>query len=343
MTQAIMNCKNCGRMFFQTEDFLAHTSRWRVCSESHLWFNCACECTNVILKGKHDWYQPFGQLSQNAQSVFNLIPNLNALPRISTVVMQVLQTIDQENASFDSLAVIARKDPILSARILKIAEHSRGQQQGRLKSLSHAIALVGRKNLKEIALIAAISKMKIQTKVFRADSFWDHSMTIGRIAEHLTRRFTPLFIDDEAYIAGCVCNLGKLVLAHCRPDIADRFEREINDIRVLGSWTDAELREAGFKHTILGEIGAALWGLSDSSIEAIQLHHSLPDAKLQPKPLLPELIALANQFAHWIWFQPHQMDQELFRGLLARFKLSERDAESLAEEMMPLAIQERAS
>ncbi len=341
-SQAIMDCKNCGRLFYNTDDFLAHTSRWRLCSDDNLWFNCACGVTNVIKKGQHAWYQPFKQLSQNAFSIFNQIPSLQALPRIPVSVMQLLQMIDDDNASSHNLAHIARNDPLLSAKILRIAENQTLHNQGKLTSLSHAISLVGRHHLKEIILIAAISSVETKTRIFTSEVFWDHSLTIGRIAEHLSKRFKPLFIDDEAYINGCVCNLGKLVLALCRPDIADRFQQEVNDIHTLGPWTDAEERHAGYQHTIIGEIGAALWGLSDTACEAINRHHSYADSQLFPDPQLFELIALANQFSHWIWLQPHQMDPELFQKLLSRFKLKNKDAEALAEEMMPLAIQERA-
>ncbi len=342
-SQAIMDCKNCGRRYFNTEDFLAHTSRWRVCTEGHLWFNCACESTNVILKGKHDWYQPFAHLSQGAESIFNQIPSLSELPRLPTSVMELLQLIDDENASSQTLAQVARQDPLLSARILRIAENQSIRNQGKLKSLAHAISLVGRNHLKEITLIAAISSVETKTRVFSTDVFWDHSLTIGRIAEHLTKHFAPIFADEEAYITGSVCNLGKLILAICRPDIADRFQTEVDDFHTLGPWTEAENRHTGYQHTIVGEIGAALWGLSEASTEAIQSHHSIDESHPNSDPKLFELIGLANQFAHWIWLQPHQMDRELFAKLLHRFHLSSKDADKLAEEMMPLAIQERAS
>jgi HD-like signal output (HDOD) protein len=144
-----------------------------------------------------------------------------------------------------------------------------------------------------------------KTRFFHTDAFWDHSMTIGRIAEHLSKKFATGMIEDEAYITGCLCNLGKLVLALVRPDVADRFHVEINDIHTLGPWTAAEQRHAGYQHTVIGEIGGALWGLSESSIDTIQGHHSV---------------------AHG-----------------GPFHLSQKDSELLADEMMPLAIQERAS
>ncbi len=339
-THPIMECKNCGRLFYTTEDFLAHTSRWRICEEGHLWFNCACESTNVIMKGRHDWYDPMHRLSAPAQSIFNQIPSLRTLPRLPTSVMDLLQKIDDANADSHELAALARHDPLLSAKILRIAENQTLHHQSKPKSLSHAISLIGRHHVKEIVLLAAISCVEPKTRSFHTDEFWDHSMTIGRIAEHLSKKFKTGLVEDEAYISGCLCNLGKLVLALVRPDIADRFQVEVNDIHTLGSWTAAEQRHAGFQHTVIGEIGAALWGLSEASIDAIQGHHSIAHTN-QPESY--ELVALANQFAHWIWLQPHQMDRELFHQLLHRFHMTQREAELLADELMPLAIQERAS
>ncbi|MCX6130597.1 MAG: HDOD domain-containing protein, partial [Proteobacteria bacterium] len=161
---------------------------------------------------------------------------------------------------------------------------------------------------------------------------------IGRIAEYLTERWPNLFMADEAYIASSLCNLGKLVLALCRPDLADRFQAQIDDIHRLSRWTQAEQDYGGFHHTVLGEVGACFWGLSQSTVDVIQQHHMVANAHVHEHVQLHELAGIANQFTHWIKLQPHRMDPGLFQGLLRRFQLQPSDAELLARDMMHLAF-----
>src|SRR6478609_2691095 len=113
-TEAGMNptplktCNTCGRKYMSPEDFLHNTSRWRICESGHLWFNCLCNSTNMIIKGKYDWYDPTKQLSDSAQSIFNLIPNMKELPRIPSYVMEILTLIQDENTSSTKLASVAK-------------------------------------------------------------------------------------------------------------------------------------------------------------------------------------------------------------------------------------------
>jgi HD-like signal output (HDOD) protein len=159
---------------------------------------------------------------------------------------------------------------------------------------------------------------------------------VGRAAEFLGQRFKLDLLPDEVYIAGSVCNIGKVVLAMCMPEVADRYATELNDLSQLGNWTSAEARHGGFQHTVLGEIGAMFWGLPEHVTEAIAFHHRPPVMNDAIPVTLAEVVGLANQVAHWIQLAPHQMDEKLYKAFCARFKLNEQAAEKLVDEMMAL-------
>lgn len=339
MSQApLKTCNTCGRKFSTPDDFLKNTSRWRVCESGHLWFNCLCNSTNMIIKGKFDWYNPQKQLSGAAQSVFNKLPSIQDLPRIPSYVMEIQTLLQDENASAAKIANIAKRDPLLASQILKVANNLVSSRATKIESLAHAISFIGINSLKDIVLVAALKNFKLDCKVFNAEHFWEHSFLIGRSAEFLSRRFKIDMLPDEVYIAGCVANIGKMVMGMCMPDVADTFARELEDLNTLGTWTEAELRHDGFQHTVLGEIGAMFWGLPEHVGEAIALHHRQPILNDANPFTLNEIVGFANQIAHWIQLQPHQMDQKLYQAFCQRFKLSEKDAEKLVDEMMSLRV-----
>lgn len=330
---AIKICNSCGRQFMTPKDFLLNTSRWRICDQGHLWFNCSCFSTGLILKGKFPWYDPTARISIAGESILNKIPSIRAIPRIPHFVMELQQLLENENATTNQMAGIVRHDSMLATSILKLANQMRPRGSEAIRSISHAIAFAGIKSLKDMVTVAAVNRFQLHTKDFNSDRFWDESFLVGRIAEFLLHRLQLPFSADQAFLAGSCCNVGKVVLAICLPDTADKFHREMQDISILGSWTDAERRHQGFQHTILGEIGAAFWGFPDEYLDSICRHHEAPAAP-DSSPALWELVGFANQLAHWVNLEPNQMDQKLLNAQLQRFQLSMQQTEGLVEEML---------
>ena len=71
MSWEIKKCKSCGREFRSERDFFENTSRWTICSQNNLWFDCSCESTLMLTKGKYPWYSPDKHMGIESSSVFN--------------------------------------------------------------------------------------------------------------------------------------------------------------------------------------------------------------------------------------------------------------------------------
>ena len=332
--QPLKVCKSCGREFRSETDFLKGTSRWRICDRGHLWFNCSCNSTQTIVKGKFDWYSPDLLMSQNAKSVFNKLPEMKKLPHLPSLVMELLQLMQDESVSAAQLAKAFRRDPILAAKVLKIANRMRPVQDGQsVESLVHAISYIGIKMVQEFVLTASMSTFTVETAVFKADAFWDESYLIGRIAERLALRFAPHIIPDEAYIAGSLCEIGKLVSALCFPKMADTLTAEEMDPWAPHGWTEGEKLHGLPSHSILGEIGASFWGLPDFVIRAVAEHHEPPILE-DPDIQLADIVGLANQLGYWIALEPTRIDQKHLELLMAKFKLTQAKIDELVNQIM---------
>ena len=332
--QPLKTCKNCGREFLTEADFLKGTSRWRVCDRGNLWFNCSCNSTITIIKGKFEWYSPGAVMSSGAASVFNTLPEMKKLPHLPSLVMELQQMLKDEKASVAQLANECRRDPIMAGKVLKIANQMRRiQDSPNIESLVHAITYIGIKSFNDIILAASLGTFKVSCSVFNVDTFWDESYRLGRIAEYLAHRFAPHIILDEAYIAGSLCELGKLVTALCFPSIADTLAAEEADPKVLRGWDLGEKLHDLPSHTILGEIGASLWGLPDFVIKAISEHHDEPDLA-DPELQLADILGFANQLGYWVALEPARIDQKLLKLLVSKFKLNDAKVEELVEKIM---------
>lgn len=318
------------------DEFLSNTSRWRICDQGHLWYNCSCNSTGIIIKGKFDWYNPSHQLSGEAQSIFNRISSQTQLPRLPNYVMKLQKLLEDPNSSTEQMAALVKYDSLLAATILRVANNQKTKDGQAIKSLSHAIAFIGLDSLRDMVIVAAVSRFELKTKFFSSRKFWDKAFLTGRIAEYLITELKLNHSPEQGFLAGSTCNIGKIVQAILDPNLADTYTLEMENVRILGNWVAAERRHNGYDHAVLGEIGAAFWGFPDELLESISLHHvSLRFAKSMQIALW-EVAALANQLSHWVNLDTHQMDHSLFQDLLRRFKIDEKMLDRMIPELQEL-------
>ena len=330
-------CRNCKRKYSSDKDLLQHATRFRLCSMGNLWFNCKCRSTLVILKGQFEWYSPDLLMSDEARSLFNTLPNIKQLPHIPSAVMNLQEIVQDPDVTAKKLADAAKKAPIVAANVLKTANEWVLVRGGiPIKSLEHAISFVGLKTMQDLIIVAQIQGFPFACKVFGGEDFWQQAFLIGRLSEHLAKKFEPEIVPDEAYIAGSLCNIGKLVLAICDPLAADKIASDEKDGK-LGSWVEAERRHGVHSHQILGEIGACFWGLPESVIYSVRYHHWQRYPSNMPHTNLTRIVALANQLSHWVALNPTRIDKTLLESLAKFYRLgSESQIEELVNELMPL-------
>lgn len=329
-------CAVCKRVYVTEQDYLTGTSRWRVCSAKNLWFNCGCGSTMMILKGKYPWYSPGKVMSEDARGMFNSIAAFNELPALPTAVAQLQQSLKDQNVAPKDIATVLRDDPGLAAQLLLAAERLRvvrNADNPPIKSIEHAVVYVGFKNLDNMLAQAALRNIKLPKSAFRENEFWNHSFIAGAIAEALVRRHKLPIDPDAAYLAGSLCNIGKIAAAYCCTPELDRISREIHDPKQLSTWRQAEMAINAPEHTSLGEVAASLWGMPDFVIQANKSHHVTPTLKNVPLSL-DEVVAIANQMAHFVAMAPHRIERDILTAYLLRTKTSEADQKEFMLSMM---------
>ena len=331
----IKKCQSCGREFNGEKDVLDHGNRWRICDRGSLWFNCECDSTLLIPKGKFDWFAPERLLRPDARSVFNTLPVLKKLPNIPAVVMELQQLLQDENATSQKMANVAKREPLIAANILKMANNFKVSGRTKnIESLEHAIAYVGLKAMNDIVITASIQSFPNTCSVFKTEQFWTEALLTGRIAEHLAREFCPNILPDEAYLAGCLCEIGKIVMSICFPDVADVITREENDPTILRPWINGEAKHGAASHRILGEIGASFWGMPEFVVTSANTHHKMPSPGGLSHIVISEIAAFASQLTHWLSLEPTKLDRQLLLTLAKKFGFStERELETYVDKI----------
>jgi HD-like signal output (HDOD) protein len=181
---------------------------------------------------------------------------------------------------------------------------------------------------------AAVKAAPIKTKVFSVESFWKESLTTGAIAEKLVQIHRAKIDPEQAYVAGCFANIGKIIGALLLPDITDKIEAMVTSPKTQCTWLEAEKKHSLYDHSVLGEIGACLWGFSEEHRVVARFHHTpYRLRKDHPSFELCEIIALANQLSHWYSLNPHRVDRALIKQISTKVGLSDTALEGFVNEL----------
>lgn len=324
-------CNTCGRVFRSEQDYLTGTNRWRLCEAGNLWFNCQCNSTMMIIKGRFPWYAPDAKLSEDAKSLFNSLPQINELPHIPTSVMEMQLLIQEENTTSTQLAKVCKRDPLIASNIMKIANTLKRNNFNKIDSLEHAITYVGFESLADILLTASIASFEFPTQEFNSKDFWDRSYLCGQIAELIVRTYSPHLIADEAYLAGALCNVGKVIQAVISPQKTDAIALSCSK---GSNWLQGEVKFGAPTHTILGEIAGSFWGLPEFVLSPIGNHHQSQICGSQESPGLEHVVQLANQITHWAMLEPTQIDSLVLNNSALAFGLNPRSLEQFVDSIM---------
>ncbi len=219
--------------------------------------------------------------------------DLLVLPVSSTVANTVLDGFNTEPVDIQRLASVIGRDAALSARMLMVANSIayRGRSPRRA-SLEPTLAVLGLKTIRTITTVTAIHQTFSPyhgIQLDELDSFRHHALTCAHLARNLAH-ITAYPAPDEAYLAGLLHDLGRLVITMRHPTALQEVRvltRAPNDIPAL------EQRLFGVDHCELGATLVESWRLRSFLADAIRFHHQPTEDLRGAHPLL-RLLHVAN-------------------------------------------------
>lgn len=228
------------------------------------------------------------------------------IPVFSENIAQLVQALGRETTSAAQLATIILRDQGLTTKVLKLANApNRGEDVGPIRTVSHAVAMLGFDVMKRTATSVAILDQLSKETGPLADMFRKAaagSLWAGLIARQLASESMGI-TGEEAFVCASMHNLGKH-LAYIY------FPREVEKVfdSTKGPFpTDEALVETlGFSCEKLGMLAAKRWHLP----EHVQACIKKPSSKPIERPSSPvdwlrclthfsnELVSLVQCFPH---------------------------------------------
>ncbi len=193
------------------------------------------------------------------------------LPPLPGSVMRISAMLSDMNVSQNALAEAISLDPILSTRLLRLANSAIYGLHGTVTNLSNAVSTVGNNTISETLMISGVSD-SFGRKVLISDAgkeIWFHLLGTAMVASEICR-VTNMRGGDEAFSCGLLHDIGKLILLRAdSPFYIKLMERG----SIEGSLIAVEREVLGFDHAELGAEAAISWNLPGPVCHMIRFHH----------------------------------------------------------------------
>jgi len=158
----------------------------------------------------------------NAPRTPNFINDVAAgkveLPTIPRVVQQVAAALQDPDVDARKIGQVLSQDPVLTAKVLRLANSSFFGGQRSMASIDAAIALIGIQALNRLIVASGVSSSFAEIPGIDLKSFWRDALLAATAANKLAPRLGA--DPEEAYICGLLHATGHLILCQTYPDIA---------------------------------------------------------------------------------------------------------------------------
>ena len=194
-----------------------------------------------------------------------------------------------KRALIDDILDIIQTDQVLTAEILRAAN---SPFYGGLNEISTVKSAVVRLGNQEVVRLAVLVTEKCQYKVVNEqlrsyiEPLWRHTQGVAIGCQWLARKLGYRELENEAFIAGLIHDVGKLLLIK----VMDQIMSSDDQIQQVAPTLVSELLDTA--HTEYGHKLACLWELPEMYRSVIQEHHN---ASVDSNNTRLLLVRLANR------------------------------------------------
>lgn len=220
------------------------------------------------------------------------------VPPLPQVLLRLIQQLDDESSTIESLAAIVSKDPALSARILTAANSTAFYRSTPASDINSCVALLGTRMVRSMATCLAVKRL------FDADSrtvsvdladFWRHSLLVAETSRAVAAA-TGYPNPGEAFLAGLLHDVGQLVLMSA---LGEQYAWLLSQTGDEDKLIELERTSLSTDHCEVGTWFADQWRLDSGLADALLFHHASAE-EIATASNLPRLVWFADALARGV-------------------------------------------
>ncbi|MFN4329915.1 MAG: HDOD domain-containing protein [Limnobacter sp.] len=205
-------------------------------------------------------------MNQKLQTILQAASSIPSIPR---AVHEVLGLLDKPQVTIGELADAVSHDPVLSAKVLRLANSAYFGVQREVDTVESAALLIGVDSIRTMVLASGMMDTFKDMARFDTQRFWTLSLLSAYIARDLAN--TAGMNGNRAYTAALIHGLGVLAIHRAMPELADEIDQHCKDVCPFDR-ADMENTVLGFHH---GEVSAEIanhWKLPVDIGESIRAY-----------------------------------------------------------------------
>ncbi len=191
------------------------------------------------------------------------------LPTLPSVVAKALEVLKDAEVSFKHVGTMIERDPVLAARVLRMATSAAFAGGTKKVTLPEALTRLGAKSVRTLLVEATAQKVFVSRDPKIADSMkrvWQHSVAVATLSRDVLA-LSGNTDSEAAYLAGLLHDVGKPVVA----SILLEFERQMTEVYNRPFIDSAEWVEViGRTHRGVGVALAEKWQMPEQVTRCIR-------------------------------------------------------------------------
>jgi HD-like signal output (HDOD) protein/ActR/RegA family two-component response regulator len=226
----------------------------------------------------------------NDANLVRLVGSVGALPAYPRAFEDLSNCLRKPNASLVDAADIIGRDLAMTATVMKLVNSAFFGARRAISSIDRAVAYLGLDTLAALVLGHSLfqSGATMRDKA-GAERLWLHSQQTAMAARAIAlAEKLPRQLADEAFIAGMVHDVGKVLFAAAGGG---------GSAAGIGAGADERAAALEAKHAEAGAYLLCLWGFPSHIVAAVALHHA-PGKRPGSGLDLTVLTHLADRLAH---------------------------------------------
>lgn len=200
-----------------------------------------------------------------------LLKQPNALPSAPKVVRKLMETFNQEEVDLLQAASLIEDDPVLTAKLLKMANSAFFGLNRSVTNARDAIQVMGLIKVRALVIGASLGEGFHRVGGVNLNQFWRYSLNAANLSRYIA---LPIKIDEStAFTAGLVHGIGELMMHVGMPEAMLDLDRSIPMLDLKRARAEKGL--FGFSYAEVGAELAKEWRFPKKMIDAIQ-HQTAP-------------------------------------------------------------------
>ena len=202
------------------------------------------------------------------------VSQMEGIPSLPSLYLELVRQLQSSDTSIADIGQTVSKDIGMTAQILKIVNSAYFGLPQPMSNVQDAIGFLGTELVRNLALAVGVFSQFESSKLggLSLEVLWQHCSRTASAARSLARlEKAPRPVVEEAFTAGLLHDVGKLVLAGSYPEEYAQMGRDAQTLCV-----EAVVQERdtfGVDHAEVGGYLLGLWGLPPAVVESVAFHH----------------------------------------------------------------------